>query len=155
MHLYELMRPELVLSQRLSAERLEAVVQAALSLSVERFRFTADLHAIDAERRLMERSLTQQARDALARVSREYVKTAAPDDIRNFLEGAELTAMRAGAFAAGEIEPAKRMILAEVGSSNRLQPRSKIADLVLFALGDDLHALRVAVGTNVEVQLRK
>jgi hypothetical protein len=26
---------------------------------------------------------------------------------------------------------------------------------MVFALGEDLHALRVAVGTNVEVQLRK
>lgn len=150
-----LLRPELALTQRLSAERLEAVLQAAISLSVDRFRFTADLRAIDTERKLLEKHLTQQARDALARVTRSYVKVATPNDLRNYLEGAELSATRAGAFAAGEIEPVKRMVMAESGGQYRVQPRSKIRDLMVFALGEDLHALRVAVGTSVEVQVRK
>ncbi|MEW5738109.1 MAG: tetratricopeptide repeat protein [Myxococcota bacterium] len=150
-----LLRPELALTQRLSAERLEAVMQAAISLSVDRFRFTADLRAIDTERKLLEKHLTQQARDALARVTRAYVKVATPNDLRNYLEGAELSATRAGAFVAGEIEPVKKMVMAETGGTFRVQPRSKIRDLMVFALGEDLHALRVAVGTSVEVQLRK
>ena len=45
--------------------------------------------------------------------------------------------------------------MAETGPNYRVQPRSKIRDLLVFALGDDLHALRVAVGINVEVQLKK
>lgn len=150
-----LLRPELALTQRLSAERLEAVLQAAISLSVDRFRFTADLRAIDTERKRLEQHLTQQARDALTRVTRSYVKVATPNDLRNFLEGAELSATRAGAFVAGEIEPVKKMVMAESGGHFRVQPRSKIRDLMVFALGDDLHALRVAVGTSVEVQVRK
>ncbi|MBL8914210.1 MAG: hypothetical protein JNM17_26130, partial [Archangium sp.] len=149
------LRPELALTQRLSAERLESVLQAAISLSVDRFRFTADLRLIDTERKRLEQHLTPQARDALARVTKEYVKVATPTDLRNFLEGAELTATRTGAFVAGEIEPVKRMVMAETGANFRVQPRSKIRDLLVFALGDDLHALRVAVGTNVEVQIRK
>jgi hypothetical protein len=150
-----LLRPELALTARLSAERLEAILQAAISLSVDRFRFTADLRAIDTERKLLERALSEQARAALARITRDYVKVATPNDLRNYLEGAELTAVRAGAFVAGEIEPVKRMVMAETGAAFRVQPRSKIRELMAFALGDDLHALRVAVGTSVEVQLRK
>jgi hypothetical protein len=91
----------------------------------------------------------------LARVTKEYVKVATPNDLRNYLEGAELSATRAGAFVAGEIEPVRKMVMAETGSAFRVQPRSKIRDLMVFALGEDLHALRVAVGTNVEVQVRK
>jgi tetratricopeptide (TPR) repeat protein len=150
-----LLRPELALTSRLSAERLEAVLQAAISLSVDRFRFSADPRAIDTERRALEKALTEQARTALARVTKEYVKVATPNDLRNYLEGAELSATRAGVFVAGEIEPVKRMILAETGSSFRVQPRSKIRDLMVFALGEDLHTLRQAVGISVEVQLRK
>lgn len=149
-----LLRPELALSQRLSAERLEAVLQAAVSLSIDRFRFTADLHAIDVERKLLDKHLTQQARAALARVTQAYVKVATPNDLRNYLEGAELSATRAGAFAAGDIEPVKRMIMAE-SDSNRVSRRARIQDLMIFALGEDLHALRVAVGTSIEVQVRK
>lgn len=150
-----LLRPELVLTQWFSAERLEAVVQAAISLSVDRFRFTADLRALDAERKLLDKVLTQPGREALARVTKTYVKVATPGDLRNYIEGAELTATRAGAFVAGEIEPVKRMVMGETGGGYRVPSRSKIRDLMVFALGEDLHALRVAVGTNVEVQIRK
>ncbi len=150
-----LLRPELALSQRLSGERLEAVFQAALSLSVDRFRFTADPRALDTERRMLEKSLTEQARTALARITKEYVKTATSNDLRNYLEGAELTAVRTGLFVAGEIEPVKKMVMGETGSMFRVQTRSKIRDLMVFALSEDLHALRVAAGTNVEVQLRR
>jgi tetratricopeptide (TPR) repeat protein len=150
-----LLRPELALSQRLSAERLEAVFQAALSLSVDRFRFTADPRALDAERRVLEKTLPEPARAALSRVTREYVKSATPNDLRNYLEGAELSAVRTGLFVAGEIEPVKKMVLGENGAAFRVQPRSKIRDLMVFALGEDLHALRVAVGTHVEVLARR
>lgn len=150
-----LMRPELALSQRLSAERLEAVFQAALSLSVDRFRFTADPRALDAERRVLEKALPEPARAALSRVTREYVKTATPNDLRNYLEGAELSGVRTGMFVAGEIEPVKKMVLGETGAAFRVQARSKIRDLMVFALGEDLHALRVAVGTHVEVLARR
>jgi hypothetical protein len=150
-----MLRPELILTVRLSAERLEALLQAAISFGVERFRFSADPRAIDAERRLLERALTEQAKGALVRIVREYVKVATTADLTHYLEGAELSATRAGAFVAGDIEPVKKMVLAETGSMYRVQPRSKVRDLMVFALGEDLHALRVAVGTNVEVALRK
>jgi tetratricopeptide (TPR) repeat protein len=150
-----LLRPELALSQRLSAERLEAVFQAAISLSVDTFRWSADKAAIEAERRTLEKTLTESARGALARVTKEYVKRAGPNDLRNYLEGAELSAVRTGLFVAGEIEPVKKMVMGEQGSAQRVPARSKLNDLLVFALGDDLHALRVAVGTQVEVQLRK
>jgi hypothetical protein len=150
-----LLRPELALTQRLSAGRLEAVLQAAISLSVDRFRFTADHSAIDAERKQLEKVLTQQAREALARVTRAYVPVATPNDLRNYLEGVELSATRAGALVAGDIEPVKKMVLAETGGAFRVPPRSKIRDLMVFGLGEDLHVLRNAIGTSVEVQTRK
>jgi hypothetical protein len=103
----------------------------------------------------LDKVLTQQARDALARVTRAYVAVATPNDLRQYVEGAELSATRAGAFVAGEIEPVKKLVLGETGGSFRVAPRSKIRDLMVFALGDDLHALRVAVGTSVEVAARK
>lgn len=150
-----LLRPELALSARLSAERLEAVFQAAISLSVNTFRWTADKAAIEAERRALEKTLTESARNALARVTKEYVARAGSNDLRNYLEGAELSAVRTGLFVAGEIEPVKKMVMGEQGSAQRVPARSKLNDLLIFALGDDLHALRVAVGTHVEVQLKK
>ncbi|MFL5318877.1 MAG: tetratricopeptide repeat protein [Myxococcaceae bacterium] len=146
-----LLRPELALSQRLPSERLEAVMQAAISLVRSNFRPTADPRAIDAERKLLERALPEPGRQALARVAFEYLKVATPTDIKNYIEGAELTAVRAGLFVAGEIDPVKKMVMGEQSTANRVPSRSKIRDLMVFALSEDLHALRVAVGTHVEV----
>jgi hypothetical protein len=148
-------RPELAFSQRLSAERLDAVLQAALSLSVGALRITADPRAVDAERKLLEKHLPEPARAALGRLAREYLAVATPDDARLYLDGAELTAVRAGLFAAGELEPVKRMVMAETASSHRVSPRTKLRDLMVFATSEDLRDLRVAVGTHVEVLVRK
>jgi tetratricopeptide (TPR) repeat protein len=150
-----LMRPELALSQRLAPERLEVVLQAAISLSVAQYRFTADPRAIEAERKILDKALPEPAKAALARVVREYVKVARPGDVQAYLEGSELTAVRTGLFVAGELEPVKKMLMAETGSAHRVPARSKLRDLMVFALSEDLHALRVAVGTNIEIAARR
>ena len=150
-----LVRPELAMSQRLVPERLEAVVQAALSLVVPNLRFSVDPRLVDAERRVMEKAFSEPARAALAKVARVYLPTATPGDVRQYLEGAELTATRAGLLAAGECEPVKRMVLGETGSAFRVPPKTKLKELLLFATSDELRELRVAVGTDVEVQVRK
>ncbi|HEX8439664.1 tetratricopeptide repeat protein [Archangium sp.] len=150
-----LVRPELAFSQRLAPERLEAVVQAALSLVVPNLRFTVDPRLVDAERKLLEKSFNDPARAALAKVARVYLPAATPTDVRQYLEGAELTATRAGFFAAGECEPVKRMVMGETGSAFRVAPKTKLKELLLFATSEELRELRVAVGTDVEVQVRK
>ncbi|OJH38275.1 tetratricopeptide repeat protein [Cystobacter ferrugineus] len=152
---FALVRPELALSQRLAPERLEAVVQAALSLVVPNLRFTVDPRAVDAERRVLEKSVSEQGRAALAKVARVYVPVATPADVRQYLEGVELTAVRAGLLAAGECEPVKRMVLEETGSAFRVSPKAKLQDLLVFATSDELRELRVAIGTDVEVQVKK
>ncbi|EAU62352.1 adventurous gliding motility protein K [Stigmatella aurantiaca DW4/3-1] len=149
-----LVRPELAFSQRLAPERLEALLQAALSM-VGQIRPTADPRHFDEARRMLEKSLSEPARAALTKVARVYLPVATPGDVRSWLEGAELTAARAGLFAAGEMEPVKRMVLGETGSAFRVPTGTKIRDLMVFATSEDLHDLRVAVGTHVEVQVRK
>ncbi|NPC73068.1 tetratricopeptide repeat protein [Corallococcus exiguus] len=150
-----LARAELAFSQRVAPERLEAVVQAALSLVVGNVRYTVDPRLVDVERQLLQKSLSEPDRAALAKVARAYLPTATPQDVRTWLEGAELTASRAGLFAAGELEPVRRMVQGETGSSFRVAPRTKLRELLVFATSEDLHELRVAVGTHVEVQVRK
>ncbi|MBX5481947.1 MAG: tetratricopeptide repeat protein [Myxococcaceae bacterium] len=152
---FALIRPELALCQRLPAEKLEALLQAAVSLFVNRFRYTADPRAIDEMRRLLDKHMTDQARIALSREIKAWVANASADDLRHYLEGAELTATRTGLFVAGEVEPVKRMVLGETGNAYRVPPRSKIRDLMVFALSDDLHTLRAAVGTSIEIPARR
>ncbi len=150
-----LARPELAFSQRLAPDRLEALLQAALSLVVGQIRPTADPRHFDEARRALEKNLSEPARAALAKAARAYLPTATPMDVRTWLEGVELTAARAGLLAAGEMEPVKRMVTGETGSAFRVPPRTKLRDLLVFATSEDLHELRVALGTHVEVQVRK
>jgi tetratricopeptide (TPR) repeat protein len=150
-----LLRPELALAHWLSPARLEAILQAALSLSGESFRITADPRAIEAERSLLQRALTEPARVALARAAREYIRLLGNADLTDYLDGAELTATRAGLFVAGEIEPVKRVVVGEVGPAYRVDSEAKLRELMVFATSEDMQGLRAAVGTQVEVQLRK
>ena len=150
-----LVRPELALSQRVAPARLEALFQTALSLSIQNFRFTVDRRAIDIERALLERNLAQPARVALDRASREYLRAGPHTSVNAYLQGAELTAMRTGLLVAGEVEPVKKMILGEAGAAYRVDANTKLRDLLVFAVSEDLSALRSAVGSKVEVQLRR
>jgi tetratricopeptide (TPR) repeat protein len=149
-----LLRPELALAVRLGAERLETVLQAAISLGAASFRyhFTADPRLLDAERRNLERLLTESGRTAVARLVQAYLRAAGPSDVRNYLEAVELTSVRAGLLACGDLGTVKRAVMAEPDVVARVPSRSKIRDLLVFALSEDLPALRAAVGTNVEVR---
>ncbi len=53
------------------------------------------------------------------------------------------------------MEPVKKMLMGEGGSAQRVNSRTKLRELIVFALSEDLHALRVAVGTQVEVAVRR
>jgi tetratricopeptide (TPR) repeat protein len=150
-----LLRPELALAHWLSPARLEAILQAVLSLSGEKFRMTVDPRAFEAERSQLQRALTEPARVALDRAAREYVRLSNHVGVSEYLEGTELTATRAGLFVAGEVEPVKRVVMGEVGPAYRVANQAKLRDLMVFATSEDLHELRAAVGTQVEVQLRK
>ena len=150
-----LARPELALSQRLAPERLAAVLQAAISLSTDQFPFTVNPKLIETEREALTKALNEPARVALDRAVRQYLEVATSRDLADFIEGAELTAVRTGLFVAGEPEPAKKMVLGESGSAYRLSAPSKIREMMIFALSEDLHALRIAVGTQLEVQTRR
>jgi hypothetical protein len=150
-----MMRPELALSSRLGPERLEAVFQAALTLVAPTYRITAHPAAVDTERKALDKVLTGPVRADLSRLAQQYLKVATTNDFKNYLEGAELTGTRAGMFAAGEVEPVKKMVLNETAGTFRVSSKSKLRDVAVFALSDDLHALRASVGTNVEVQVKR
>lgn len=148
-----LLRPELVLTQRLSPERLEAVLQAAITLSVPSFRPTVHPQALDGERQQLLKAVPEPMRAQLARAVAEYLRRATPGDFKAYLEGAELTATRCGLLVASDLEPVKKMVVAESGAAYRVSSKVKLRELMTFALSEDLHALRAAVGISVEVQL--
>lgn len=150
-----LARPELAFTQYVPAERLDAILQAALNLVVGNVRIAESLHGVEPERRALEKVLTDLDRAALSKAARAWLPTATPQSVRQFLEGAELTAARAGLFVAGEMEPVRRLVQGETGAAFRVPPRTKLKELLVFATSEEHHRLRVAVGTHVEVQVRR
>jgi tetratricopeptide (TPR) repeat protein len=146
-------RPELALAKLLPIERLEALFQAAIVLVAPRFKVTADPRMVEVERQRLERSLTQPAGVALAKLTNLYLKEQSLGDIRAFIEGAELTANRAGLLIAGSIETAKAAMEKDNGMAVKLPLRAKIRDLMVFSLSAEFAQLREALGVNVEVVL--
>jgi hypothetical protein len=147
------LRPELAFTQRVAPDRLAAIVQAAMSLTVPKFRVTVDPRAIEVERKIISKALPEPARAALSRVAHEYAKIATPQDLPHYLEASELSALRAGFFIAADFDAVKRMVSAESGPAYRVPTRTKIRDLMVFTLSEELHGLRAAVGTSVEVNV--
>ncbi|MBI5542804.1 MAG: tetratricopeptide repeat protein, partial [Deltaproteobacteria bacterium] len=145
-------RPELALARLLPAEKLDAVFQAAVISGVPSFRPTADPRAIDQEMRVIER-LEPQFRTALARLGREYVNSASGTNIRDYVEGAELTANRVGALISTDVEAAKNALSKDVGAAAKLPLRARIRDLMMFCLSKEHLELRGALGLKIEIKL--
>ncbi len=150
-----LLRPELVFSSRFSPERLAAVFQGAVLLAGFQMRWTAPTAAIEAERQALESVMSEPFRAGLARLVPEVLRRPDTDPVREYLEGAELTGVRCALFTAGDLEAVKKLVQGETSSSFRVAGKVKIRELMTFAVSEDLAALRLAVGTNVEVPTRK
>ncbi len=143
-------RPELVLARMLPMARLEALFQAALYYSVPGYAPTADLRAIEAEGRILAR-MGQQFLAALAQLGQQYVQAAAPDDLRTYIEAAELTANRAATLLCSDIRVAVELMGKDPIS--RVPLRARVRDLLLFCMSADYARLRAELGLNIEVKL--
>ncbi len=75
-------------------------------------------------------------------------------DVKAWLRAADLSSTRAGLLVAGDVEPARKTILAEVaslgGAAAENAGRDRIGELYKFAVGDLYAELRVAIGVAVE-----
>jgi hypothetical protein len=149
------LRPELVLFHRLSPQRLEALFQAALGMSVSSYRALANPEAVAQERAVLEKTLSEQARAALVRMAGEYLKTARADDFKRCLVGAELSATRASLLATGDLETVKRAVTNGASVLGWLDGATQLRELMCFAVSADFQALRAAIGVNIEIPARK
>ena len=129
--------------------------QGAVLLCGFQMRWTAPVPAIEAERQALESVMTEPFRAGLGRLIPEVLRRADTDPVKEYLEGAELTGVRCALFTAGDLEAVKKLVQGETGSSFRVAGKVKIRELMTFAVSEDLAALRMTVGTNVEVPARK
>jgi hypothetical protein len=71
-------------------------------------------------------------------------------DVKRWSQAADLSSMRAGLLLAGDVEPARKSILAEPLSAADLPPRERVGELYKFATSDLYSDLRGAIGVAVQ-----
>jgi tetratricopeptide (TPR) repeat protein len=98
-------------------------------------------------------SLAPQDATTLRALVVELARTGAPD-IKAWLRAADLSSTRAGLLIAGDVEPARSVLLAEAvqqgGPAGELLARDRIGELYKFATSDLYAELRAAIGVAVE-----
>ncbi|HZN91410.1 MAG TPA: hypothetical protein VFB81_01850, partial [Myxococcales bacterium] len=135
-HALARLRPELAMTLVLEPEQLALAIDAALGLVHEGHVSSADPKALKAERKRVEKSIPSAGRGTFASAVRAYARVAGPDDLARHLEGVRRTQLRAALLAAGDFAPVRHLLPAGAAGAAALR------DLVGFALGGDLHALR-------------
>lgn len=129
-----------------SVPELTALLAAAVRVSrSEGAKDTAGA-ALDAS---LSDVLTPQERDGLRSVISHALLQGTLLDVKRWSQCADLSSMRAGLLLCGDVEPARRAILAEPQSPSDLTPREKIGELYKFATSDLYMDLRTAIGVNV------
>jgi len=141
------LRPELLLSQLLDGDALELVVEAALSLAEPGYSSPYDAKMLKADRKQLDKSFSSEARMQLGAVCEKLLQTYRPGAVARFREGARLTPLRVALLVAGDFAPVRAQIAFEGEHAD-----AAVRELLVFALGGELHQLRVATGTQVEAK---
>jgi hypothetical protein len=94
----------------------------------------------------LERSLTPQLRDHLARVVSKLIQSGAALDLKRWIQGVDLTADRAGLVLAHDLETSVEIVRASDDTSSALNAQSRLKDLVLYAISEQYFTLRERLG---------
>ncbi len=84
--------------------------------------------------------------EGLRLVVRKFIEDGAKANIKRWSQSVELTACRAGFLLCGDLEIAKKIIMAEPQMPGDLPPAEKLAQLLIFAVSSQYLALRKALG---------
>jgi golgin subfamily B member 1 len=140
-------RPELYLARLMPHDQLDLVFQAACAVGTSKFVVTADPHVVEKLKRELERTLPENVRkNTLKLLARQYCEVQHAGDVRAYLDGAELTSNRAGALLAGDLEVARKGIVAERPQVSKLRDEMRIRDLALFCVSEEYGRLREKLG---------
>jgi hypothetical protein len=132
------------MAQLLDADALELVIEAALSLGDGRYVSHLDPKVLKADRKQLEKGFSSDARVALGIVSEKVLASRREGDLERFRAGVRLTPLRVALLTAGDFAPVRAQI-----SFEGEHAEAAVRELLVFALGGELHQLRVDTGTAV------
>jgi hypothetical protein len=88
-------------------------------------------------------------KDGLKIVVQKFLEEGSKADLRRWMHTVELTAVRAGFLLCGDLEVAKKMIVAEQQMPGDLSPSEKVKEILLFSVSEQYFGLRKALGITV------
>jgi hypothetical protein len=100
----------------------------------------------------LRRFMEPVAFEALAAAVKRWMNDGSTANIKRWMQAVELTAVRAGFVACGDLEISKRILAAESQLPGDLSPAEKMRELLLFSVSDDYLALRRALGLSIPVE---
>lgn len=140
-------RPELTARAFLTVPDLVSLVATAIRVSRQEVAKDPAAAALDAS---FSAILTPQERESIRRIVTTATQDGNSFDVKRWSQCADLSSMRAGLLLAGDVEPARNSIGAEIVAPADLTPREKIGELLKFATSDQYSDLRGAIGVAVQ-----
>jgi tetratricopeptide (TPR) repeat protein len=98
----------------------------------------------------MSRTMRPDERDGIRTIVLQAAMEGGVVDVKRWLQAADLSSMRAALLLCGDVEQARRFIVAEPLSAADLPPRERIGELYKFATSDLYSDLRGAIGVAVQ-----
>jgi tetratricopeptide (TPR) repeat protein len=134
-----------------SGTLLRAWLFAAIKTNVPQFPIAPDIEgAVREAMTVLERHLTHELKDPLARLVSKLVQSGAALDLKKWVQGVDLTADRAGFILSHDLETAVEIVRASEEASSALPPPARLKDLVLYAISEPYFTLRERLGIRVD-----
>ncbi len=146
-----LLRPELGMAVLLPPDGLSLLIEAALTFGDPSYVPRGDPKQLKVEQKRLGKALSAEGKTALARLASNLLRTSGRTNIAaTYLDAVRHTTSRAALLVAGDFEPVQARVLPM--QSSRVQ--FFIRELVVFAVGGDLHTLRVQTGSQLTAAKR-
>ncbi len=102
--------------------------------------------AVKATSADLERLIETREKENLRVVVQRFIESGQAADLKRWVQAVEFTSCRAGFLLCGDLEVARRMILAEPTVAGDPTPQDKLREVMLFSVGDAYFGLRKSLG---------
>jgi tetratricopeptide (TPR) repeat protein len=108
--------------------------------------------SVESTAKQLAKSMDQARLDVLKQVVRKFVDAGGQADIKRWMQGTEVTALRAGLLLCDDVETAVRMTQQIASESTAdLAPRDKVKEIVIYSISESYFRLREQLGIQIKV----
>lgn len=100
----------------------------------------------------LRRYMEPVAFESLAASVKKWMAEGSTAHIKRWMQGIEVSAVRAGFVACGDLEIAKKILASEAQLPGDLSPAEKMRELLMYSVSEDYMAVRKALGITIPVE---